>query len=448
MFESEKPPGLLHLARPLRIAFLSYRGSPTSGGQGVYTSYLTRELAELGHRVEVFSGPPYPELDPSVVLHKVPSLDLYREPDPFRVPKLSEFKSLEDIAEFAVMCAGGFPEPRSFGWRIEPAITARASEFDIVHDNQSLSWSVLRLWKMGIPTISSIHHPITVDKKVSLVQASSLKERIGLKRFYGFISMQSRVARELPRIITVSKVSRRDISLEMGVELRRISVVPVGVDRSVFHPIAGIERLTDLIVTTASADVALKGLRYLIEAVRLIRSSPNGLNPKLYIIGTERKDSFVQRQVEAQGMRDYVTFLGKVETQQMVELYSQAALAVVPSLYEGFSLPCIEAMAAGTPLVVTDGGALAEVAGSHGRSALVAKAGDAADLAAKIVEVLTDSAMAKKMADRAMLRVGEKFSWRSAALGTLEAYSELLASSRTDLFTSSARDQHETNKAG
>ena len=114
-------------ARPrrLRIAYLVYRGNPRCGGQGVYTRHLTRELAALGHSVTVFSGPPYPELAEDVELVKVASLDLYREPDPFRVPRLREFTSPVDVLEFALMCTAGFPEPLTFSLRARRLLAGR-----------------------------------------------------------------------------------------------------------------------------------------------------------------------------------------------------------------------------------------------------------------------------------------------------------------------------------
>jgi glycosyltransferase involved in cell wall biosynthesis len=249
-----------------------YRGNPHSGGQGVYTKYLTRELALMGHRVEVFSGPPYPEVDRDVGLHRLPSLDLYREPDPFRVPKLSEFKDVFDIGEFLLMATGAFPEPRSFGWRLRRELYPSLGQFDVVHDNQSLSWSVLRMQQAGVPVVASIHHPITVDRRLSLEYAESLKQRLGLLRFYGFVRMQCLVAARLRHVLTVSNASARDIAREMGVDLRRMAVGPVGVDMDVFRPLP-LDKEQGLVVTTASADVPLKGLRYLIEAVAILRST-------------------------------------------------------------------------------------------------------------------------------------------------------------------------------
>ena len=122
----------------MRVALLSYRSKPHCGGQGVYVRHLSRELVALGHSVEVFSGQPYPELDPGVRLTKVPSLDLYREPDPFRVPRLREFRDLTDVSEFLTMCLGGFPEPRTFSRRVARLLVARVDDFDVVHDNQTL----------------------------------------------------------------------------------------------------------------------------------------------------------------------------------------------------------------------------------------------------------------------------------------------------------------------
>src|SRR3954465_966177 len=140
------------MGRSLRIALLSYRSKPHSGGQGVYVRALSRELTGLGHRVEVLSGQPYPELDDGVALTKLSSLDLYREPDPFRTPRPSEFRDWIDVAEWGAMCTAGFPEPMTFTLRAARHLLPRAGEFDLVHDNQSLGWGLLRLTPPGEAT--------------------------------------------------------------------------------------------------------------------------------------------------------------------------------------------------------------------------------------------------------------------------------------------------------
>ena len=169
---------------------LSYRSKPHCGGQGVYIRHLSRELVRLGHEVEVFSGQPYPDLDEGVRLTKVPSLDLYREPDPFRVPKLREFRDRIDVEEFLTMCTAGFPEPKTFGSRIARLMEERAGDFDIAHDNQVLAPGILELESYGLPVVATIHHPITMDRRIDLQTAPTWRKRMTLRRWYGFLRMQ------------------------------------------------------------------------------------------------------------------------------------------------------------------------------------------------------------------------------------------------------------------
>src|ERR1700754_2213040 len=136
----------------MRIALLSYRSKTHCGGQGVSVRQLSRGLVELGHDVEVFSGQPYPELlDPRVRLIEVPSLDLYREPDPFRVPRPSEIRDSIDVLELLTVWTAGFPEPRTFTMRVERLLAERAGDFDVVHDNQSLGTGLLSIAATGMP---------------------------------------------------------------------------------------------------------------------------------------------------------------------------------------------------------------------------------------------------------------------------------------------------------
>ena len=350
--------------RRLRIAFLVYRGNPRCGGQGVYTRHLTRELAVLGHRVTVFAGPPYPELEQPVELVKVPSLDLYREPDPFRVPRLSEFTSAIDVMEFALMCTAGFPEPLTFSLRARRLLASRRGEFDLVHDDQSLGRGIAQMMRDGWPVLATIHHPITVDRELDLAHAEGWRRQLTLRRWYGFVAMQARVARQVPRVLTVSESSRRDIAEQLGVTPGRIAVVPVGVDSSVFRPLPGAARVPGRIMTTASSDVPMKGLVPLLEALAKVRTER--ADAHLVVIGRLREASTVPAVMDRLGLRGAVRFVSGVSDQDIVDLYGQAQLAVVPSLYEGFSLPAIEAMACGVALVATTGGALPEVAGPSG----------------------------------------------------------------------------------
>ena len=180
----------------MRVALLSYRSKPHCGGQGVYVRHLSRELAALGHEVEVLSGQPYPELDPGVRLTEVPSLDLYREPDPFRTPRPREIRDRFDLLEVATMWTAGFPEPRTFSHRAARVLRERLDDFDVVHDNQTLGYGMLDIEKMGLPLLTTIHHPIAIDRQLELAATTSLRRRLTLRRWYGFLRMQAKVARQ------------------------------------------------------------------------------------------------------------------------------------------------------------------------------------------------------------------------------------------------------------
>lgn len=408
----------------LRIAYLAYRGNPHSGGQGVYTRHLTRELVALGHRVTVFGGQPWPVLDSGVEWVPVPSLDLYREPDPFRVPKPREFRSMTDVREFGLMCTAGFPEPWSFSIRARKLLAQRRGDFDLVHDNQCLGTGLLGMLDDGWPLIATLHHPITVDRDLELADASSPWKRVTLRRWYGFLRMQARVAAQVPRIVTVSASSARDIETQMGVPGDHMRVVPVGVDHERFRPIAGIERRTDLIMTTASSDVPLKGLVPLLEALAKVRTERS---VELVVIGKKKKGSKIPAVLERLGLTEAVRFVGGIDDEGLVRLYNEVALAVVPSLYEGFSLPAIEAMACGTPLLATTGGALPEVVGTDGTTGMLVPPGDPGALAAGLLELLDDAPRRARLGAAGRARVLDRFTWRKTAEGTAAEYRELLA---------------------
>ena len=408
----------------LRIAFLSYRGNPHSGGQGVYTRHLTRELVALGHRVTVLAGPPYPALDEGVDLVPVPSLDLYRQPDPFRVPRPREFHTWIDALEFGVMCTAGFPEPLTYSLRARKVLAARRDDFDIVHDNQCLATGMLGMLQDGWPLLTTLHHPITVDRRLELEHARTWRRQLTLRRWYGFVRMQVRVARRLPAIVTVSESSRADIVEQMGVAPERLSVVAVGVDHTRFRPLPHIERVPGRLMTTASADVPLKGLVPLLEALAKVRTERHA---ELVVIGKPRPESRVQDTIERLGLEGAVRFVHGVSDERIVELYAEAEVAVVPSLYEGFSLPAVEAMACGVPLVATTGGALPEVAGVDGDTALLVPPGDVGALAVALGRALDDPAMRRRIGDGGRQRALDRFTWRATAEGTVEAYRRVIA---------------------
>ncbi|HSS11851.1 MAG TPA: glycosyltransferase family 4 protein [Acidimicrobiales bacterium] len=414
------------MARPgqhLRVALLVYRGNPHSGGQGVYTRYLSRELVALGHHVTVFAGQPWPVLDDGVDFVPIPSLDLYRDPDPFRVPWPWEFRSWIDVAEFGLMCTAGFPEPLTFSWRVRRALTARREQFDLVHDNQCFGRGMVGVMADGWPLVATLHHPITVDRALDLSHARTLKQKVSLRRWYGFLGMQMRVARQVPRIITVSESSKRDVVDQMGISEEQLAVVPVGVDHTRFRPLPAVARRPGRIMTTASADVPLKGLVPLLEAFAKLRTEQEA---DLVVIGKPRPESQVGATIERLGLDGAVEFVSGVSDERLVELYAEASVAVVPSLYEGFSLPAVEAMACGVPLVATTGGALPEVVGEDGATGILVPPGDPGSLAGALGRVLDDPVLGARLSGAARERVLERFTWRACAEGTVDHYRQVL----------------------
>ena len=409
--------------RALRIALLTYRGKPHVGGQGVYIRHLSKALVDLGHHVEVLGGPPYPLLDERVRLIKLPSLDIWAEPHPMRKPRIWEWKDWTDVAEHASFSTGNFSEPMAFSLRAWRHLRSRRDDFDLIHDNQTLGWGLLKLQQEGWPILETIHHPITVDRRLELEYARTPWERFGKRRWYAFTKMQSRVARRMPRIMTVSESSKRDISADHGVPLENLHVVPVGVDPELFQPVPGVERRPGHLVTTASADVAMKGLKYLLEAVAKLRTERH---IELTIIGTRRPESHASHTMTQLGLDDCVDFVSGVPDARIVELYSEAELAIVPSLYEGFSLPAIEAMSCGVALVATTGGALPEVAGIHGETCFLTEPGDSEALAGTIRAALDDAELRARVGAQGRERVINQWSWRHTALRTIEQYHAVL----------------------
>ncbi|WP_225849554.1 glycosyltransferase family 4 protein [Streptomyces sp. HPF1205] len=415
-------------ARPLRIALLSYKGNPFCGGQGVYVRHLSRELAALGHSVEVIGAQPYPVLDAvgeGVVLTKLPSLDLYRQPDPFRTPGRGEYRDWIDVLEVATMWTGGFPEPLTFSLRARRHLAARRADFDVVHDNQTLGYGLLGL---GLPLVTTIHHPITVDRRLELAAARDRKRRLSVRRWYGFTRMQKRVARRLPSVVTVSGSSREEIVADLGVRPQRIRTVPIGADTRLFAPDPAVAEVPGRIVTTSSADVPLKGLVFLVEALAKLRVTRPGAH--LVVVGARPDKGPVARAIEDFGLGGAVEFVKGISDAELVDLIRGAQVACVPSLYEGFSLPAAEAMATGTALVATTGGAIPEVAGRDGETCLAVPPGDAGALAAALDRVLDDGELRRRLGAAGRARVLERFTWARAAQATAEVYREAIADRR------------------
>ena len=410
-------------SRPLRVALLSYRSKAHCGGQGVYVRHLSRELAALGHTVEVLSGQPYPELDPGPILREIPSLDLYRDEDPFRTPGWHEYRDWIDALEVVTMWSGAFPEPLTFSLRALRVLGARRRDFDIVHDNQGLGYGLLGVPRLGLPLVTSIHHPISVDRRIELAELQGLA-RLSRRRWYGFVRMQARVARRVARagpVITVSESSRRDIYRDFRLPAGSVEIVPLGVDTRVFHPRG--HRVPGRIVAVASADSPVKGVSVLLRAVAKLVTDRD---VHLTVVGKAATGGPTARLVGELSLGEHVTFTSGISDADLAGLLASAEIAAVPSLYEGFSLPAVEHMASGTPLVASRAGAIPEVTGDA--AALVAP-GDVEELAATLRRLHDSPAERDRLSGLAWRRVQERFAWTAVAQATAACYRTALTRS-------------------
>lgn len=408
----------------LRICLLSYRGNPRSGGQGIYVRLLSQALLELGHRVDVWSGQPYPELHTGVSLTRVPSLDLWNEDSLMRMPSFLEMTDPINLSEWVQSKTGTFAEPLTFTQRVARAFRHQAKlPYDVVHDNQSLGPGLLEL-RERVPVVATVHHPITVDRRIAYQSSNDAVQRFGLMRWYSFVSKQTRVARRLDRILTVSEASRRDISSEYDVPAYRMRVVGNGINLDVFHPIEGVARAENRLITTLSADAPLKGFRYLAEALHEVRKRRRDVT--LTVIGKPGVNTETEELLARLGLTHAVRFTGFVEDRDIARLYAESTIAVVPSLYEGFGFPAGEAMACQVPVVSTRGGALPEVVGEGGECGLLVPPRDGRALARAIESLLDDPERRAAMGRAGRQRVLAQFTWRRAAERTVAAYHEVI----------------------
>ena len=405
--------------RFLRIALLGYRSQPYAGGQGVYLKYLSKALVEAGHRVDVISGPPYPHLDPRVKLIELPSLDLFENGLGSLRP--NHLRSMTDVIEWTSKLTGGFAEPYTFGRRAVKYLREHGHNYDLIHDNQSLSYGMLQLQDMGLPLVTTLHHPITSDLRIALKAARSWHERLLIRRWHSFLSMQKKVVRQLHNIVTVSDCSRQDIAADFGIQPAGISIVHNGIDTDEFRPMPEVQRRSRLLMATASADAPLKGLRYLLKAyARLLQDYPD---LELLLVSKPQPGGKTERLVKSLGIVDRVKFVSGISTAEMVHYYAQATLAVVPSIYEGFGLPAGEAMACGVPVVSTDGGALPEVVGNAG---VIVPAKSAEELVAAIAELLDNPDRRAELGARGRERILEHFCWQVCAGQMTDYYEQVL----------------------
>ena len=404
---------------PLNICLISYRSNPHSGGQGVYLKNLSRALKDLGHAVEILSGPPDPLIDPDIPLVRLPCLDLYNPENPFRVPSLKELSNPINLLEWFSVSTMGFPEMFTFGIRAYHYLRNRFHRFDIVHDNQSLSYGIWAI-KQRIPTVATIHHPITVDRDLAIRSVRAFWKKLKYLRWHSFLRMQRIVSRTFSHIITVSNSARNDIGQDFKIPQDRFRVVPNGINTHQFYPLPEIQREKNRLIVTNSADIPLKGLYYLLQAVADL-SRKNSL--KLVVIGSPKKNGGIEKKIRELDIGHLIQFTGRIEHTEFVRQYAKASIAVIPSIYEGFGIPAGEAMACGVPVVSTTGGALPEVVGDAG---VLVPPGDPQALGKAIQDLMDHPEYALRLGRKGYERIQNQFTWKRAAEKTVACYREAI----------------------
>ena len=400
----------------LKIGLLSYRSHPYSGGQGIYVKHLSKALAELGHEVDVISGQPYPELDERVNLVKLPSLNIFEEEDRFRSFKMNYLMNPLSLFEWLSVMTGGFPEPYTYGVRVNRYLKKRLGDYQIIHDNQSLSYALLHI-QQNFPLVTTIHHPITRDHKLELENAKNWKQRLSSNRWHGFLRMQKKVAPSLKAIITPSHSSKIDISNEFSVNKDFIDVVHNGIDSETFKPNDNKKRIKNRIITTASADVPLKGLKYLINALpKIISLYPD---TELVVIGKAKNNGETMKLIKKLNLLPHIHFKSNLKEEDIVDLYASAELAVIPSLYEGFGFGAGEAMSCGVPLISTLSGGLEDIVKG---SCYEIEPGSSVQIENAVIDLFDNEEEMKRVALLGRKRILEKFNWRQAAKGYLAIY--------------------------
>ena len=400
----------------LKIGLLSYRSHPYSGGQGIYVKHLSKALAELGHEVDVISGQPYPELDERVNLVKLPSLNIFEEEDRFRSFKMNYLMNPLSLFEWLSVMTGGFPEPYTYGVRVNRYLKKRLGDYHIIHDNQSLSYALLHI-QQNFPLVTTIHHPITRDHKLELENAKNWKQRLSSNRWHGFLRMQKKVAPSLKAIITPSHSSKIDISNEFSVNKDFIDVVHNGIDTETFKPNDNKKRIKNRIITTASADVPLKGLKYLINALpKIISLYPD---TELVVIGKAKNNGETMKLIKKLNLLPHIHFKSNLKEEDIVDLYASAELAVIPSLYEGFGFGAGEAMSCGVPLISTLSGGLEDIVKG---SCYEIEPGSSVQIENAVIDLFDNEEEMKRVALLGRKRILEKFNWRQAAKGYLAIY--------------------------
>ena len=394
----------------LNIAISSYRSAPFGGGQGIFVYELSKALQALGHKVDIISGPPYPSLESGVNLIKSPGLDLFSTfvfRDRLILFKNKKNKSLDDWFEFFSALVGGFPEIKTFGNRLK--VLLKDSPYDIVLDNQSLSYGILQV-QNNIPVIEIVHHPITKDYKYDILFSKGIIQKLSKWRWFSFLRMQKKVAPQINVISTPSLNSKNDIEKDFNVIKENIFVIPNGIDHIKFSPKNHIERIPGQLITTASADVPLKGLDFTLQAISQLKKDYPAI--RLIVIGAPRPGGHTERLIQKLNIEANIVYKTNLTKEEIAMEYAHSNIAIVSSLYEGFGFPVGEAMACSIPLIATNVASIPEITSTY---AELIPERDSKSIERAIRDILLDPFKYQTRANEGRKHIINNFDWEKIA---------------------------------
>ena len=398
------------LNQKLNIAISSYRSAPFGGGQGIFVYELSRALKSLGHNVDIISGPPYPNLEPEINLIRSPGLNLFSTfvfKERLAIFLSKKYKSMDDWYEFFSALFGGFPEIKTFGNRLSHLL--KNSSYDILIDNQSLSFGVLQVQNI-MPVIEIVHHPITKDYKYDIKFSKGIVQKISKWRWFSFLKMQKKVAPFMKAISTPSINSKNDIVKDFNVSKKKIMVIPNGIDHVNFSPKKHINRNPEQLITTASADVPLKGLDFTLKAIHSIKKDFPKI--RLVIIGAPRPGGHTERLIQKLNLEENILYKTNLTKEEIAIEYAYSNIAIVSSLYEGFGFPVGEAMACSIPLIATNVASIPEITSNF---AELIPEGDSSSIEHAIRKIFLNPSKYQIRADAGRMHIIENFDWKKIA---------------------------------
>ncbi len=404
----------------LKIALLSYRSDPFSGGQGIYVKNVSEALLSRGHEITIFSGNPLPEVNKAIKVEKIDTPGFFETFD--SIERIKIFSTLEknrlNLLDFFETFTGTFTEPVFFGERLikNKVFQELVDTFDIFHDNQSISAYPQTILKKLITTV---HHPIHMDKEIDLATKKNFFTRLSIKRWYSFLNFQKKNLASVKKVISPSASSKNDIRNYFDYPSKNISVIWNGInlDDCKFHQR---ETFNANFVTIISSDVPMKNLKTVLKAIYLLKQ--DGLNVKLTVIGDLREEN--KNLINKLDLANDIDYKSKLPRDELIKSLNDADIGIAPSIYEGFGFPLVEMIATGLPVIVSDKGSLPELAGNAG---LIFDSKDSTDLKKKMKELIENKILRNKLTENSKFRRDDFFGWDEYAKKLEDLYEEIIS---------------------